>query len=479
MEVFPATAALMLIWLVACLRDPDNSVLLAVAFVPFGMFAAVVLPSIGNLSLIAASVLAMLAVGLTILRHLSPNHTGTVERNTTDIATFFYAAFTAYAVFSAIVLVRVFEGDFLVFPMSRGVEGVQVDVRFPSIMAPVGPSASNLSQTMYLVLSFVFFLVCHGLFRRRGYNLGDTAIRLAAMINILLGILDFFRLDSILAFVRTSTYSLANLHSIGSFDRIIGGFPEPSSFGAVSAAFFAYFTSAFLYSRRGQDAGLALASGLLVLLSFSASGYIAAGAFLILLVWRARRLLYGQFDGHVFTAALGLGALIIAGVLAAVLFMPANGTIPFVIDALFVSKFESVSGLERGAWARSGFDAFNATWWLGAGVGSLRSNGLLPVILGSVGLPGAILLLGFLFGAFAGRAPSSNEGRTAFFAAQAGAVALLGAAFVSATGPDLGLLVVTFAGIASLAKLEDRQNAQRENRDAHYQHAAFIDTTLS
>ena len=453
-EVFPATAALVVCWLIACFRDPDNSVLLTIACIPFGMFAALVLPSIGGLSLLATSVLAALSVGIATLRYLSPSASQAASLNLGS-PVFFFAAFTIYAIFSALVLVRVFEGDFLVFPMSRGIEGIRVDLRFPAMMAPLAPSSANFSQTTYVLLSFLFFVVSYSLLARKGVHFGERAIRIAAIVNIVLGMVDYLRLDTLLAHVRTSTYSLANHHTIGGFDRVIGGFPEPSSFGATSAAFCAYFAVAFLYRRTFRDGALALASGAFVVMSFSTSGYIAVGAFLVLLLWQGRRILYEPFDGRVLTIGLGLGALLLALGLWASMVLPRNDPVAFVFEALFLSKAESVSGLERGAWARNGLDAFLSTWGLGAGVGSLRSNGLVPVLLGSVGLPGALLLLGFLLSAFAGTAPKSPQLRSVFFASRAGAIAMLGAGFVSATGVDLGLLFATFAAIACAAKLQD------------------------
>lgn len=459
MEIFPATMVLMLVWLVLCLRDPDNAVFLTIAALPFGMFAAVVLTSFGGLSLLAANVLAMLAVGLALLRQFAPS-SATDGARSFDLAVVSYGIFTAYAVFSAFVVVRFFEGQFLVFPLSRTLDGVRVDFRFYGIMAPLKAGPSNVSQSAYMLLSFGFFVVALHWFRRQGAAVGERAIRTAAWINIILGVMDFLKMDALLEWIRTATYALGNQHTFGVLERVIGGYPEPSTFGSNSAAFFGYFAAAFVYNRTRKNAVVALLSLALAFLSLSATGYLAVGAVLAFLLWHSRRLLFDSFDPSTLLIGIGSIFLFIAAAALLILVSPVMSFVSEITEVLFLNKAESVSGLERGAWARSGIDAFWETRWLGAGAGSLRSNGLIPVLLGNVGLPGLLACSLFIYASIFRRAPAAGINRAACFSAQSAALALLVGMFVAATGPDLGLTFVTFAAFATAAR------AARPSREA-------------
>ncbi len=424
---------------------------------PFGMFAIISLPSVGGLSLLAASVLAALSIGLALLGYLlAPRGFGAAVGFSR--AAIWYGLFAAYSVVSAFFLVRLFAGDFLVVPLSRDALGVPIDVRFPTLVAALAPGTSNISQTFYILLGFFFFLVLVAWCRRNGLEAAERAFRIAAVLNAVLGLLDLLALDALLDFVRTANYSLANEQGILTFQRIIGGFPEPSAFGTASATFFAYFASAWMFDRRRGNAVPALANGLCVMLSFAATGYLATGIVVIILIWRCRVLLLRPQERSDLLYALGAIGAGTAILCVSLLVTPLGGILQDLIDSLFLGKSESVSGLERATWARYGLIAFFETWGLGAGVGSIRSNGLIPVLLGSVGWPGTLFFLLFVISAL-GFAPAGKDRNSLIFAnARLAALAQLSAAFVSGTVPDLGLIFVTVMALAAAAK----QQSQRD-----------------
>ena len=124
-----------------------------------------------------------------------------------------------------------------------------------------------------------------------------------------------------------------------------------------------------------------------------------------------------------------------------------------LVDRLILSKRNTLSGMERGAWASAGFNAFFQTWGLGAGVGSLRGSGLASVLLGSVGLPGSLAFLGFLFFAIGKPFNSGNpELRRTYYASRVGALTLLSSMLVSATVPDTTLLLMAVTAMAVAAQ---------------------------
>ena len=264
MVLFPASFAIMALWMVAVLRLKSGPYLMTMAMLPFGMFAVVQLPTLGDLSITAVVLFAALAAALAATRALLSPGIGRIEFNT---ATIVLAVFALYAVFSALVLPRLFQGSFLVVPIGRNATGVRIDPNFPSVLTPVGPSNSNLSQSFYILISFGFFVAFCGWLRRNGAIAGERLLALAAGINVLLAFLNILEVDVILEWFQTATYTLHDQQRMGGFRRAIGGFAEPAPFGMASAAFFAYFAQAWAHSFRWRDFLLAAFNGVFVVLS--------------------------------------------------------------------------------------------------------------------------------------------------------------------------------------------------------------------
>ncbi|MGC9368068.1 MAG: hypothetical protein ACP5DX_00880 [Paracoccaceae bacterium] len=458
MTIFPASAALLAIWLFQSLRNPDNGIVVAIALLPFGMFAAVTL---GGLSIIAAHMAAMLTVGLFLLRWVSrrPGFGGAHI----PVSGLFLLLYAGYAAFSATVLVRLFAGGFLVFPMTVDFTGTAVSIYFRSTMMPLMPGNSNIAQTLYIVLSCGFFLAATESFRRRSAGFAETGLTWGAILNVTLGLLDLAQLDTLLAVIRTADYSLANEHMLSGFSRVIGGYSEASSFGAASAAFFGYFAMSFLIRRRALHGVLALASLVSALMSLSSSGLLAMTGALFFIGLHARVYL-GHGMSRAFAHWFVIGVTVLAALASvAMLITPVSDRVVDVLDRLVLSKSSTLSGLERSAWAKAGFDAFVQTWGLGAGAGSLRANGLAAVLLGSVGLPGTLAFLGFLWCSIGGGAQFADaEDRRMFYAARISAMTLLSAMLLAGTTPDPTLFLVATTAMATAA----RQRGAAEKRTA-------------
>ncbi len=448
MAVYPAAAAFLLLWLWLSARNADNGILMAIAVIPFGMFAALVA---GGLSMIIANLLAILSIFLLILRRIT-HAPGSADFRLPPSG-IYLLVFAFYSVFSGIVLVRLFEGQFLVFPMTVTNRGPQVSNFFSSVMLPLRPTNSNIAQSVYILLSFAFFLATVFVARRRGAEFIEKGLVWAASLNVVLGLLDFLGADAVLSLVRTADYTLLNEHLVGPFSRVIGGYAEASAYGAASAAFFTYFFMSYLVVRTQSHGILAAANFVGALLAMSSTGIaaLAAGIFFVTLHFRV-------FLG--FSMSRGFGHLMVIGVsflaiaISALLLVPVvMDSVSDILDRLVFSKQDSLSGRERGAWAAAGFDTFFQTWGLGAGVGSLRGNGIASVLLGSVGFPGTIAFLMFIFSAIGLPATGADRGTLRLFSAgRVCALTLLTAMLVSATTPDPTLLLMAVSGLCVVAR---------------------------
>ncbi|TVS06176.1 MAG: hypothetical protein EA407_00805 [Rhodobacteraceae bacterium] len=477
MVLFPASFAILALWLYAVLRLRSGPYLMTLAMLPFGMFAVVQLPALGDLSITAAVLFAALAAGLAAARTLTSPALSRVEVNFATIA---LALFAVYAVFSALVLPRLFQGSFLVVPIGRNATGIRIDPNFPSVVAPVGPSNSNLSQSFYILIGFGFFVAFCGWLRRNGAIAGERLLAVAATINIVLATLNLLELDTILSWFQTATYTLHDQQTMGGFRRAIGGFAEPAPFGAASAAFFAYFAQAWGYNYRWRDFLLAAFSAVFVILSYSSTGFAAFGivvgvfalkAFIGILKKSRRR--------HSLIKIIGFSTGL-AATIAVIGATPVLEILIDLLDRLFFSKLDSLSGVERSAWSAAGMNAFSSTWGLGAGAGSLRSNGMLPVFLGSVGLPGTLAFLLFLWLTIGRPAYQIAEPnlRRVYASAQLAALAQLTAMFLSMTVPDPTVFLMATCAIASIARERamsaSRRTIERElSEDAALQRGFF------
>ncbi|MEZ5797654.1 MAG: hypothetical protein R3D63_09445 [Paracoccaceae bacterium] len=449
MALFPAAVIVILLWLVLVIRDPDTGVVATLAVVPMGMFAAA---NLGGLSILVLHLLAAMTIAVLGMRWMYRSG-GHISRAIVTPATGFLLLFALYSLFSAIVLVRYFAGQFLVFPMNVTSTGLAISTFFLSTMTPLAPGSSNIAQSGYILLTCVFFIAALDVFVRRAPRFGEGGLEIAAALNILLGILDLMSLDPLLSVIRTADYSLLNEHNFNGVPRVIGGYSEASGFGTASAAFFGYFITSFLIRRRPGHGWLALGSLVCALMSLSSSGIVAATVACILVLLHGPVYLgrgMSRAFGHWFVIVVSLGF----AVLCLLMLSPAVAkSVESVLDWLIFSKAGSESGLERSAWARAGLQAFVDTNGLGAGAGSLRSNGLAAVLLGSVGLPGTLCFAGFLLTTLLGsRHIADEEDRRVFYAARVTALTLLSALLISATTPNPTVFLVAMAALCTAAR---------------------------
>src|SRR6185437_13050671 len=94
----------------------------------------------------------------------------------------------------------------------------------------------------------------------------------------------------------------------------------------------------------------------------------------------------------------GYAMLMAAGVLAAVLLLDPKAFDPLVhiVQVIVINKTSSNSYIDRAVWNQVAYQAYLATHYLGVGVGGARASSWIYSLLSNIGLPGTVLLFGFM-----------------------------------------------------------------------------------
>jgi len=348
---------------------------------------------------------------------------------------------------------------------------------FYTTLIPLAPTSSNISQPGYLLASFAFFLVMIFVARTKGANYLSRALLAAAFLNAVLGMMDMLRLDFLLNFIRTADYAIVADWSILGADRLIGGFPEPSAFGSVCAIFAAYGLSIFFDRNDWIAGGIGIANAAFSVMALSSTGWIGLFVLVTFLMLRTLVDVASGGGGRRASVIIVLGLPVVVAVILAVVLTPAGHYVMDMADRMIFSKGESASGLERGVWASEGFRVFRETYGFGAGLGSVRSNGIVPVILSNVGWPGLLLSVIFMWlvflkptGLTRHASPAMRQNRVLFRAALASAMTALAMMSTTAVLVDPGILFFAFAAIALCVRPEHQIAPARPRAMAHAPH---------
>lgn len=367
-----------------------------------------------------------------------------------EVEPFILGLICAYSVFSALALPRAFRGIMVV---SMSGTGGNVERYADNIMGlflqQLEPSSGNLSQTAFVIYSAVIFVLFLYFGRRYGYRLLHQMVSVATIVHIIFGLADIAGLDSSLALMRTANYKINDGHAVMGLDRTIGMMSEASRYGIFGGVAFAYFFALWLL-KGGRKLGTIAALALITdLSSISTSAFISiGGAFAVI---AARFLLSGTLRRSPAKRAAVLVIGVLFGLLMVLSFTPIGGNIISGFDVLVLDKTDSQSGLLRAATTYQSFVTLAQTWLLGAGSGSVVANGLIPVWLGNIGLPGTILFLAlywfFMRGGPRLRGQSSDAYQYWFAATTAVATTFISEG-VSRTILDPGLAIMLYGAIA-------------------------------
>jgi hypothetical protein len=293
-----------------------------------------------------------------------------------------------WAVAGAIVLPRLLSGTTLVFPVDRSSTEI--------MLRPLAPVSGNLSQVVYCIGDIVVYGCMYVFLKYRGtYRVLANAIFLLTLLNVLAGVTDavshIVGID-VLSVVKTAQFADLTGEELGGLVRISGTFPETSAFSTFTLPLFVFCLNLWLVGwRPGRSGALAVATGAMLLLSTSGSAYVGLAGYMVVLVFSRPRLVTRTAAARkqrmwIISACVG-----VLGVLYVILFLPGVvSVLSDFVDAAILSKAGSSSGIERMGWNAQGMTNFIDTYGIGVGLGSIRASSFLVVLLGSLGVVGAV-----------------------------------------------------------------------------------------
>ncbi len=425
-------------------------------FAPLQAAAFVNLPAIGNVSVICTHFLSgALVAGIAIRPRMLH---GAIQFGARNSAVILLGAFAAYAVLSAFLMPRLFEGEVSVFSLARGSGGA---IR----LSPLYPTTGNFTQSLYITINFLLFASAAFVISRDGGLRRVThAFNVLTIVHLGFTIVSIFPTlppaAALLDLIRTANYSINSHHMVAGAPRIIGSYTEPAAFGAGSLGLFAWNFTRFMQTR---GIWLLLASILLlgcVALSLSTTAYAA----LILLVglWGLHSVFYlvrpGISSDQI--TAIMFASVVAAGFLLLFFVDPFREFAVQVYERLFGIKLQTASGIERSSWNIQSLQNFVDTKGFGVGLGSSRASSLFAVLMGNVGFIGTVIYVAFLNRSFLRAwvrrpAPTLERemrfARRVFTASRAAAVGLLLTHLIAGTMIDGGLVSVLFMATATAA----------------------------
>ncbi|HVZ29541.1 MAG TPA: hypothetical protein VG839_04050 [Asticcacaulis sp.] len=377
-------------WLLICAFGAQAFGSLAVLPPNWTGGVTLLLGSMAFLMLIAKTLIAPGGVNKFLRNALNMRHLGLL------------AVFTVVAVVGAFVLPKIFLGQAYIFPL-RNANSLGASIR-----APLQPTNGNITQSAYLLLSFMAAVVFSDLIKQRNFarDFGWAMIAGGVMI-FLSGIIDMLTsatgTAAVLAGFRNASYAIMAEGDIDGVRRIIGLMPEASAFGTMAITFFAmllFGRNLFTPTQRSRIVmPVAFGCGTLAAMSTSSTAYVALTV--VVLVYFAdasRRLGAGSYDEK--RQAVGefaaIAALSLIGLVAVLSFDRTRETIFNLIDTMLFKKTQSGSFLERTSWNTQALTGFIQTYGMGVGVGSVRTSNFFINIISSTGIIGSLFFLSFI-----------------------------------------------------------------------------------
>ncbi len=372
---------------------------------------------------------------------------------------FWLLLMAVYAVISAILLPRLLAGTTYVFAIARTEIGAGI------ISMPLAPTSGNITQTVYLIgdvaCFFVFYMFAGEL---EGFRAIVRAILVCTALNLLLAAFDvggwLLHTGDLLSFLRNGSYRMLDQAEIAGFKRIVGPFPEASTFAYFTLGWFAFCLRLWLAGIHTRASGpLAFLSLLALLFATSSTGYAGmAGVVALLFAISLAQIVTRPVSRQ--TLAFAALAPVIGSVLLVGLYLhqPSWQRIQTLVDGSIFNKLSSDSGIERATWNEQALTNVSDTNGLGAGVGSVRASSFPIAVLGNTGIIGAVAYGGFLLSVLFRRKHrwSSPYPAACQSAARWACLAQLLGASVSGSFLDLALPFFVFAGLAC-AGPEDRR----------------------
>ncbi len=370
-----------------------------------------------------------------------------------------------YALMSAYVMPRLFQGQTSTFPLRTVTGSDNTAASFA-----LAPAMSNLTQSIYFIGDFVCFIVLYGYAATHdGRRVLGSAALVCTVLNLIFALLDlvtfFTNTTELLSFIRNANYSLINDDSIAGFKRIVGSFIEASSFGSATLGYFAFNSKLWLLGvRPALTLPLALLSLCALVFSTSTTAYVGLAALLAYLYVEVLvSAIFRKITPHGFLFVIG-GPII--AIVALIIILLNDGTATYfsnLLDTLLFNKLSTSSGIERSLWNSQGIQNFYDTFGFGVGNGSMRASSFVIGVLASLGAIGTLIFsLFFLRLLFSDKRGGDADPLNSAYrqAAKSTCIAWLITASTSGGLIDLGLPFFVFAAMAcsQLSSLEQPRN---------------------
>ncbi|MFT7592983.1 MAG: hypothetical protein ACI8R4_000294 [Paracoccaceae bacterium] len=449
MQLVPSSILALAAILMMFVKGPRRGVFSFLALTPFGAAAAFNLPALGGAT-IGLKELAVVAVFVMVwIAPDGPNRLlGTLRPGQPG---FVLLILMAVCGMSAIFAPMVFRGATEVFSLSREANAQGI------ISISLRPTTGNITQLFMMTLSALAFLCFATVFRvTPDARAVLTGMAIATGINFVLGWLDVVTgatgLNVLMEPIRTANYSMLDGSRMAGIKRMVGGFPEASSFGEYSLTMFAFWLPYWTRSPSSWLARIMLVASAIVLLRSTSSG-----AYVALVLFLLGYGLYAATSGTRSRVPKRVAVIFFCGLLTvwmAALVIYASYQLVDPVTAFFdqtlFDKLETDSGIERMSWNTQALRNFTDTTLVGAGLGSVRASNWFVACLGSIGLIGTLLYLAFLTLLARLPVPSENaETAVVVTGLKSACFALFIAAFLTSTTPNLGVFFFTLAGLAT------------------------------
>ena len=379
---------------------------------------------------------------------------------------FIYLLLLLWAVPSAILLPRLFQGAVKVFSLERSViDDGPVALR---------PSSGNITQTVNALGSLATATLVSTLSRRPGgYATLLSALMALTGLNIAFAVVDLLTAAThtgfLLDVVHTGAYAFLTDDEAGGLKRISGSFSETSSFSTFSLELLAVNLALFVLHVRPRLTGFySFALVAFLLLSTSTTAYVGLAIFGLAFATYAgwTMLVSGNARALKLLVLLGLaGTLLVCSV---VVLAPGFAAAAWnIIDVSVLQKGQTDSAVERGSFNILAGQVFLQTYGLGVGLGSTRTSNYIYLLASNLGVVGLVLFAALILAlAFVRtRADLPPTDRALVAAARVGVLGSLVPATLIATIFDLGPLFYVLVGItASGAESFGRAGAEVAGR---------------
>ena len=380
---------------------------------------------------------------------------------------FWFLVTAGYATISAYVMPRLFLGQTFAFA---------VRAQGDNYAAPLAPTTSNLTQSIYFIGNCACFLILSGFgSTEAGRKSPGRAALMCVILNLIFAALDLVTYATntaeLLSFIRNSTYSLMSDTELAGFKRIVGSFVEASSFGYATLGYFAFATSLWLEGISPRlTLSLSVLSLIALLFSTSTTAYVGLSIYLsVVFAMVCFQFLFRPVRPQMIVLMVCLPFALSLIVVLICLNDASYAYVSDLLDTLILNKMSTSSGIERSSWNSQAIQNFLDTYGFGVGNGSVRASSFPIAAIASLGFLGAASYALFLLSIwFQARGPAPHAISAMQAAARSACLAWLIGASVSGGFIDLGLSFSAFAAVACARVTAPQSRSSSMRADLSY-----------